>query len=224
MENSAFKSSTDFPSIEDWREHVKVTVAHEAEAYTLAFGRTTLFRRFYELRNRVFPSAFQRELDRVSVLEDPERTKTLEALNGRIFADMISFLKEAVPLESESVIDETPREEVQRLLEYIGRTNPAFAVWVEYKSRSGANADATGWKDYVHQLLAGASDTNVEFTLLMSQLGELLHRYRDSNRALPHLHFQRIWFLHYIRTADRNLQARAIVQGLLEAVDSCTFA
>jgi hypothetical protein len=92
------------------------------------------------------------------------------------------------------------------------------------KSLPGRASGAPGWEDYVYQTLGATSGSEVEFTLLMSQLGQLLYQYRDGNRALPHLYFQRIWFLHYYRTPDRNLQARAIVQGLLEEIDSCTFA
>jgi hypothetical protein len=190
----------------------------------LAFGRTKLFLSFFEARKQSFPSELKHELDRLQKLSDPERTQTLEALNGRIFARMNQLLIEAAPPDDDTVVVESPRQELQRLLDYIGRTSPAFALWIAYKGLASRASAALGWEDYVYQALGATSGNEVEFTLLMSQLGELLYQYRDNNRMLPHLYFQRIWFLHHYRTADRNLQARALVQGLLEEIYSCTFA
>jgi hypothetical protein len=224
VEKSEFKSPVDFADNEDWRDYVKATVAPEELDYTLAFGRTTLFLRFFEMREQPFPAEFRHELDRLQRLSDPERTQALEALNGRILARISQFLMEAAPSNTETVIEESSREEVQRLLDYIGRTNPAFVLWMAYNGRPSRESAAFSWEEYVFQMFGATSGNEVEFTLLMSQLGRLLYQYRDSNRALPHLYFQRIWFLHYYRTADRNLQTRALVQGLLEEIDSCTFA
>ena len=224
MERSEFKSPVDFADNEDWRDYVKATVAPEEVDYTLAFGRTTLLRLFFEVRKQPFPSEFKHELDHLQKLSDPGRTQTLEALNGRIFARINQFLMEAAPPDDDNVVVESPRDELQRLLDYIGRTSPAFVLWIAYKCLTSRASAALSWQDYVYQTLGATSGNEVEFTLLMSQLGELLYQYRDNNRALPHLYFQRIWFLHYYRTPDRNLQARAIVQGLLEEIDSCTFA
>ena len=63
-----------------------------------------------------------------------------------------------------------------------------------------------------------------EYEVLTGQLGHLLAHYRDNNRPLPPLSFERIWFLNWLRGAERNLQARAIVQELIEAMKPCASA
>jgi hypothetical protein len=220
------KSPNDFNNHEAWEQYVLETVAPEQVAYALEFGRTRRFLRFYELRDKQFPVEFTSEVGRLQVLDDPERTDGLRILNGRIFADMTSFLMEAASPEHDVVVDEPPCQEIERLLVYIGRTNPWFALWIAYKNRP-AEACALAWGDCVRQTLTTAPEDDVVFALLMSQLGELLHLFRDNDCALPRLFFQRIWFLHYYRSdrsGERNIQARALVQGLLEAIDSCAFA
>jgi hypothetical protein len=223
---AVLKSPTDFSNYEDWEKYVLDTVAPDEVASTLAFGRTRRFLRFYELREQVFPAEFTEELERLQTLSGPERTAELGILNGRIFAHMTSFLMEAAAAVDDTVAKETPRQEAERLLEYIGKTNPWFALWLAFKSRP-IGSDARTWIEYAGQMLKDSSPNDLEFALLMPQLGELLHQFRDSNRPLPKLYFQRIWFLHFYRSeksTERNLQARAIVQGLLEAIESCTYA
>ena len=220
------KSPIDFSNHEDWEQYVLETVAAEEVAYALELGRTRRFLRFYELRDKKFPMKFTNELDRVQSLAEPDRTEQLRILNGKIFVEMTEFLMEAAPDQNTVVIEESPCQEIQRLLDYIGKTNPWFALWVAYRDRPTELSDLA-WDDCVRQALKEGPDCDVEFALLMSQLGELLHLYRNNNRALPRLFFQRIWFLHFYRSnrnAERNIQARSLVQGLLEAVDSCAFA
>ena len=220
------KSSIDFSNHEDWEQYVLETVAAEEVAYALELGRTRRFLHFYELRDKQFPVEFTNDLARAQTLTDPNRTDQLRALNDRIFAAMTNFLMEAAPGQNAVVIEESPCQEIQRLLDYVGKTNPWFALWVAYKNRPNELRELA-WGDCVHQTLKEAPDYDIEFAFLMSQLGELLHLYRDNNRALPRLFFQRTWFLHYCRSdrsAERNLQARALVQGLLEAMDPCAFA
>jgi hypothetical protein len=220
------KSPIDFSNHEDWEQYVLETVAAEEVAHELEFGRTRRFIRFYELRNKQFPVKFASELGRLETLTDPDRTDQLRTLNGRIFADMTDFLMEAAPEQNSIVIDESPCQEIEILLNYIGKTNPWFALWVTYKNRPDELGELS-WEDCVRQTLTDASEYDIEFALLMSQLGELLYLFRGNQRALPRLSFQRIWFLHYYRSdrsAERNIQARSLVQGLLEEMDSCAFA
>jgi hypothetical protein len=99
------KSPNDFSNHEDWEQYVLETVAAEQVAYALEFGRTRRFLRFYELRDKQFPDEFTDEVGRLQVLDDPERTDGLRTLNGRIFADMTSFLMEAACAEHDVVID-----------------------------------------------------------------------------------------------------------------------
>ena len=86
------KSPTDFADPKDWRAYIRETVPPNEVDYTLAFGRTTLFIRFYEGRGLSFPDEFRTELNRIKDIREPERTALLEALNGRIFAAMTQFL------------------------------------------------------------------------------------------------------------------------------------
>ena len=102
------KSPNDFSNHEDWEQYVLETIAAEQVAYALEFGRTRRFLRFYELRDKQFPDEFTDEVGRLQVLDDPERTDGLRTLNGRIFADMTSFLMEAACAEHDVVIDEPP--------------------------------------------------------------------------------------------------------------------
>lgn len=225
LATAELKSPNDFDNHEDWEQHVRETVAAEEVAYVLEFGRIRRFRRFYELRNQPFPVEFTDELGRLLALTDPDRTNQLRLLNRRIFADMTAFLMQVATEQDDVVTEESPCQEIERLLSYIGKTNPWFALWVAYKHRPSVSS-GLAWDDCVRQTLAESSESDIDFALLMSQLGDLLHLFRDNNQSLPKLFFQRIWFLHYYRSdrsAERNIQARSLVQGLLEAMDSCTF-
>src|ERR1039458_2484805 len=86
------KSPTDFADPKDWRAYIRETVPSDKVDYTLAYGRTTLFIRFYEGRGLSFPDEFRAELNRIEEIHEPERTALLEALNGRIFAAMTQLL------------------------------------------------------------------------------------------------------------------------------------
>ncbi len=218
------KCPADFSGPVEWRAYVAETFPREEREYALASGRTTMFLRFYELRKQPFPAEFTVEFDRLNHLPDPAKTDALEALNGRIFAHMIQFLAEAAPQGSGTIIETSPRETVTELLDYIGKKNPWFALWVHYSNQESGLSNASTWQEYVRQEIPSAGEQEIQFTLLMGQMGRLLDHFRNRNLALPPHYFQRIWFLHNIRGAERNPQARALVQGLLEAMESCTSA
>lgn len=218
------KCPADFSGPVEWRAYVAETFPPEERKYALVSGRTTMFLRFYELRKQPFPAKFNLELERLSHLPGPAKTDALEALNGRVFAHMIQFLAEAAPQGSGTIIEASPRETVTELIEYIGKKNPWFALWVRYSNQESGLNSAGNWEEYVQQELNAAPQNEIEFALLMGQMGRLLDHFRNRNLALPPHYFQRIWFLHNIRGAERNPQARALVQGLLEAMSSCTSA
>ena len=218
------KCPADFSGPVEWRTYVAETFPPEERKYALVSGRTTMFLRFYELRKQPFPAEFNLGLDRLKQLPDQAKTDALEALNGRIFAHMIQFLAEAAPQGSGTIIEASPRETVTELIEYIGKKNPWFALWVRYSNQESGLNSAGNWEEYVHQELNSAEEQEIQFTLLMGQMGRLLDHFRNRNLALPPHYFQRIWFLHNIRGAERNPQARALVHGLLEAMASCTSA
>jgi hypothetical protein len=118
----------------------------------------------------------------------------------------------------------SPRETVQNLLDYLVKKNPSFALWTHYTKQIQQTPNAPTWEEFVEKEFHGADDPEAEFTLLIGQLGKLLVIFRERNLVLPPLHLERIWFLHHLCGPERNLQARAIVQGLLEVIASCASA
>ena len=222
------KSTIDFADPKDWRAYIRETVPPNEVDYTLAFGRTTLFIRFYERRGLSFPEEFRAELNRIGKLDELERPALLEALNGRIFTAMTQLLlgtSEAANAATVASAEPTsPRETVENLLDYLAKKNPSFALWTHYSKLIQHTPDATTWEEFVEKEFNGADDPEAEFTLLMGQLGKLLAIFRDRTLVLPALDLERIQFLHHLRGPERNQQARAIVQDLLEVIAPCASA
>jgi len=215
----SLKLPTDFSDPKEWRAYVRATVPPEDVDFTLARGRMALFLRFYEVRGERFPEEFRAELTRIDGLSDPVRIASLVALNDRILAAMTQLL---VTPAASSAFDEagTPRE----LLDNLARNNLCFALWAHYSKLIRQRPDAPCWEEYVANECKDGAQGEIEFTLLMGDLGKLLVLFRDRHLALPPLYFERITFLHHLRRAERNLQARAVVQGLLEVIASCASA
>ena len=221
------KSPTDFAHPDEWRQYVRQTVSPDEADYTLAFGRTILFARFYEVRNQPFPDRFLSELAAIGQLHDPERTEALEALNDRIFADMTQFLLAAKPKVSERVeisIPVSPCELIDELAAYLAKENPYYALWIQYTSLAERANGEFAWEEFVAQELGDGTKEETEFALLVGQLAKLLTFFRDRNLALPPHFSGRVWFLHYLPGAERNAHARALVQELAEAIRSCACA
>jgi hypothetical protein len=222
------KSPTDFADPKDWRAYIRETVPPNEVEYTLAFGRTTLFIRFYEGRGLSFPDEFRAELNRIKDIREPERTTLLEALNGRVLAAMTQLLlgtSEAANSETVGSAEPTsPRETVEHLLDYLAKKNASFALWTHYTKHIQQTPDATTWEEFVAKEFNGADDPEAEFTLLMGQLGKILVIFRDRNLVSPALHLERIHFLHHLHGPERNQQARAIVQDLVEVIAPCASA
>lgn len=224
---SQMKLPTDFTGPEEWKEYVRQTVPEEEVPYTLSLGRINMFLRFYETRNQPFPVQFRDELGNIIQLHDPARTQALEALSSRIFADMTKLLLVAAqPANSEKsdgVAPAGPRE-LDNLLDYLANENPYFVLWTRYTKQAERRTDVPSWEEFVTKEIATATSQEVEFALLIGQLGKLLHHFRERGLSLPPHYFGRIWFLHYLRGAERNAQTRAVVQGLAEAMASCACA
>jgi len=222
------KSPTDFADPKDWRAFVREKVLPEQFDYTLAFGRTMLFIRFYEMRGMNCPEEFRTELKRIEKLNDPERTVLLEVLNRKIFTAMTQLpligAEGANSARTTSAASTRPRETVANLLDYLAKKNPGFALWTHYTKQIHPTPDAPTWEEFVEREFDGVDDDEAEFTLLMGQLGKSLFIFRDKGLVLPPLCLERIWFLHHLRGPERNLQARAIIQGLLEVIASCGSA
>jgi hypothetical protein len=222
------KSPTDFADPKDWRAYIRETVPPDEVDYTLAFGRTTLFIRFYEGRGLSFPDEFRTELNRIEDICEPGRTALLEALNGRILAAMTQLLigtsEAANSTTVASAWPTSPRETVEAQLGYLAKKNASFALWIHYTKQIQQTPDAPTWEEFVAKEFNGADDSEAEFTLLMGQLGKIFVIFRNRNLVLPALHHERIRFLHHLRGPERNLQARAIVQDLLEVIAPCASA
>jgi hypothetical protein len=208
------KSPADFADLNEWREHIERTVPRDEVGYVLAFGRTILFARFYEIRNLAFPEHFCAQLLKVVSLHEPERTQGLEALNDQIFADVTELLCRAAPMRSRQCavdVDVDPRRVVDDLFKFLAQENPYFGAWVHYSERSVEHCKGQSWEESAIELLGVTSEQDVEFVLLMAQLGRLLFQFRDRNLALPVDTVSRSWFLHHLHGAERNAQARAVI-------------
>ena len=221
------KSPADFTDLNEWREYIERTVPQDEVAYVLAFGRTILFARFYEVRNLAFPERFCAQLLKVVSLQEPERTQGLEALNDQIFADLTGLLCAAGQTRSRQcadVVDADPRRVVDDLFKFLAQENPYFRAWVHYAGRSVEHRKGQSWEEFAIELLGVTSEQDVEFALLIGQLGRLLFQFRDHNLTLPVDTVSRSWFLHYLHGAERNAQARAVVQDLTETLHLCASA
>ena len=226
-----FKSSKDFADPAEWREYVRAFVPDEDVDYVLAFERTQLFLCFYKLRGMKPPTEVKAELDRIAKLNEPERTEALEAFNDSLLAtatiELMSECKSAAVIAGHSDNQTDPREVIDTLLDHLGRTSPCYRFWRHYTGSSDSGGRLP-WEEFVtnfhNQVLPKSTKYEEEFDLLMGQLGQLLAHYRDNNHPLPRLSFERIWFLDRLRGPERNLQARAVVQGLIEAMKPCASA
>ena len=225
MTQPEIKSRLEFSNAEAWQAYVRTSVPAPARPFVFAFGQTTLYRRFYEVREQAFPVEFSAELRRIEGLDDPQRTEALEALNDRIFADMTRFQMNTASRKGILVPSETSPEGLEKLLVYLENENEAFALWLSYKRARSHQQRLPVWEDFVRTLLADATESDVEFALMMRQLGELLDQFKVQRLALSSRLFQRIRALHREPAGSaRVFLARILLQELLEALTPCTSA
>jgi hypothetical protein len=225
--NTPLKSPTDFEDIRQWRAHVRANASAEEMDYILARGRTTLYLRFYSLRNHAVPEPFLEQLRQLDERNNPENALELEALNARIFADMTAFLFSQLPQrpnEAESVVPTTSGEIAQELLEHLEQANPFFATWAQHERDKQRTNCSLPWNEFAARENSSSTKEDLEFTLLMGQLGPLLQHYAHRDRPLPPRIRYAIWFLHYVEHPVRNAQTRALLATLLEALESCGSA
>ena len=171
------KSPTDFAHPDEWRQYVRQTVSPGEVGYTLAFGRTIMFARFYEVRNQALPDRFLSEMAAIGQLHDPERTEALEALNDRIFADMTQFLLAAArPEVSERVEIATPAspcELIDELAVFLTKENPYYALWIRYSSPVSEPNSELAWEEFVAQELGDGTSEEIEFALLVGSVRQV---------------------------------------------------
>jgi hypothetical protein len=221
------KIPSDFSNHDQWLSYVRDNIPVARQSYALAYGRTELFKRFYEIRQQTFPVEFAEELKRIGELSDPERTDNLELLNRRILGSLTAFLSdERGPrrVEADEDIAESARDEIQRLLDYLAEKNPYFALWIAHKQGIEGNFDAQRWECHLSQELGPESERDIAFTRAMVELDELLLYFRDRNLPLPEHFFGRCWFLHYLRGPERMLQTRALLNTLTAEIEACASA
>ena len=93
-----------------------------------------------------------------------------------------------------------------------------------YKRAVSDHSIAEDWDEYLLQELGAESAEEIAFAQAMAELDKALSLFRDRNRALPSLSFERIWFLHYLRGPERMAQTRAALGMLTAELTACTSA
>lgn len=220
------KNRTEFRNSDEWKAYVEVTVPPEDVAFTLAMGLTDTYREFYKLRSQPFPARFSAEIERIATLTEPQRTKELDSLNNSIMGDAIKFLMTAAGVSSESEVmhEFTPRGTIEGLQEHLRTKNPYYALWTHYQDNVSGHDEAPEWCDYVVKTMGVGADREIDFAILISEMGRCLDLYHQRGMQLPkHFYFQ-IWFLYRSNGSERNAMTRALVQELVEGLEPCGSA
>jgi hypothetical protein len=218
---------SDFGSHDDWLLHVSREIPVTEQPYALAFGRIDLFRSFYRMRGLPFPISVVQEFERIEMLQEPERTAALEALNDEVLRNLTVHLfnqAQSNAPESDSRTLPSPREQIQELRNHLAQQNPYFGLWVVYKRDVKNHPVAEEWSEYLLQELGARSAEEIAFADAMVELEKLLSLFHDGNCVLPRLSFERIWFLHSLRGPERMLQTRAVLGMLTSELTACTSA
>lgn len=220
------KNRTEFRNPDEWKAYVQATVPPEDVPFTLAMGLTDTFREFYEMRSQPFPERFSLEVERISALAEPERTKKLDALNNSIMGDATRFLMKAVGVspDSEPMYEFTPRGTIEELQEHLRTKNPYYALWTHYQDNIAGHEDAPEWREYVVKTMGIGAEREIDFAILVSEMGQCLELYHERGMRLPkHLYFQ-IWLLYRSNGPERNAMTRALAQELVEGLEPCGSA
>jgi hypothetical protein len=218
---------SDFGSHDNWLLHVRREIPAPEQPYALALGRIDLFRNFYLMQRIPFPIPLAQEFERIEMLQDPERTAALEALNGEVLRNLtVRLFNQAQPNASEgdSRFLPSPREQIQELRNHLAQQNPYFGLWVVYKKDVKDHPVTEEWDEYLLQERGVRSAEEIAFAHAMVELEKLLSLFHDGNRVLPGLSFERIWFLHSLRGPERMLQTRAVLRMLTAELSACTSA
>jgi hypothetical protein len=218
---------SDFGSHDDWLLYVRREMPVPEQPYALALGRIDLFRSFYLMQGLPFPIPFAQEFECIEMLQDPERTAALEALNGEILRNLTVRLfnqAQSNGSESDSRFLPSPREQIQELRNHLAQQNPYFGLWVVYKRDVKDHPVTEEWDEYLLQERGVRSAEEIAFAHAMVELEKLLSLFHDGNRVLPGLSFERIWFLHSLRGPERMLQTRAVLGMLTAELSACTSA
>jgi hypothetical protein len=221
------KTPSNFSNHDEWLSYVRENISAAGQSYALACGRTELFKSFYQVRNQKFPVEFAEELKRIHTLREPDRTTNLEFLNGQIFSSLTEFLfNQAQPkvVSADSDMPTLPRQQVQKLLNYLTGNNPYFTLWAVYKTGIRVNLDAESFENYLSRELGPGSEDDIVFARAMAELDKLLLYLHDRNLPLPKYFFERCRLLHYLRGPGRMLQTRALLNTLAAEIEACASA
>ncbi len=220
------KTPSDFTSHDEWLSYVYREIAVSDQLYALALGRLELFRSFYLTQGLPFPVPFAQEFERIEMLQDPERTAALDALNDKILGSLTKQMVDQVgPTSTEDVAHSpSPREKIRELCDHLAQRNPYFGLWVAYKRYMKDHPVAEAWREHLLQELGIESGNEAAFAHAMIELDKLLSLFHDKNSALPGLAFERILFLHALQGPERMLQTRAVLGMLTAELASCTSA
>ena len=218
---------SDFGSHDDWLLHVRREIPVPEQPYALALGCIDLFRSFYRIQGLPFPIPVAQEFERIEMLQDPERTAALEALNGEVLRNLTVHLFNQAQSNapgSDSRFLPSPREQIEELRNHLAQQNPYFGLWVVYKKDVKDHPVTEEWDEYLLQERGVRSAEEIAFAHAMVELEKLLSLFHDGNRVLPGLSFERIWFLHSLRGPERMLQTRAVLGMLTAELSACTSA
>ena len=218
---------SDFGSHDDWLLHVRREIPVPEQPYAHALGRINLFRSFYLMQGLPFPIPVAQEFERIEMLQDPERTAALEALNGEVLRNLTVRLfnqAQSNASERDSRFLPSPREQIQELRNHLAQQNPYFGLWVVFKRDVKDHPVAEEWDEYLLEQLGARSAEEIAFAHAMVELEKLLSLFHDGNRVLPGLSFERIWFLHSLRGPERILQTRAVLGMLTTELTACASA
>ena len=221
------KTRSDFGSHDDWLVHILSDLPAPKRSYALASGRMELFRSFYRMQGLPFPAQFVKDLERIEMLHTPERTAELKSLNDVFLRSLTKHLFNRVRptiSERDAQAQTCPRKQIGQLLNHLAQKNPYFALWVAYKRSVSDHSIAEDWDEYLRQKLGTESTQDIAFALAMAELDRILGIFRDQNRALPSLSFERIWFLHCLRGPERMAQTRAALGMLTAELTACMSA
>ena len=164
------KTRSDFDGQDDWLAHILSQRPVPERAYALASGRMELFRSFYRMQGLPFPIPVAQEYERIEMLQDPERTAALEALNGEVLRNLTVHLfnqAQSNAPESDSRTLPSPREQIQELRNHLAQQNPYFGLWVVFERRQDVEERRAGYSVAADPNTGGLSDP---------LLGELVER------------------------------------------------
>ena len=174
-----------------------------------------------------FPIPVAQEFERIEMLQDPERTAALEALNDEIFGsltDIFSIERGRHRRKMTREIDLPHKSRFRNCATILRSRTRTLRSGLSTREAYATIRSPRSWDEYLLQELGAESGEEIAFAHAMVELEKLLTLFHDGNRVLPGLSFERIWFLHSLRGPERMLQTRAVLGMLTAELAACTSA